>query len=178
MTGLGVGPRVVDRVIGVAKAFTTRVGSGPFRRNSTARRRRGLRGMGDKPGMNWHDDGPPPRGLARLAHPASCPTSQQPVGTGSTKLDIPSVDWRTFRSASPTNWMAGGWSHFRPENVGLLPADSARPAGPGRGHHRRATTVRFAGRRAMVRGVFICGAGAPVSHVSVGPGRAQFIEME
>jgi adenylosuccinate synthase len=30
LTGLGVGPRAVDRVIGVAKAYTTRVGLGPF----------------------------------------------------------------------------------------------------------------------------------------------------
>jgi len=29
-TGAGVGPRHIDRVIGVAKAYTTRVGSGPF----------------------------------------------------------------------------------------------------------------------------------------------------
>lgn len=29
-TGSGVGPRHIDRVIGVAKAYTTRVGSGPF----------------------------------------------------------------------------------------------------------------------------------------------------
>jgi adenylosuccinate synthase len=29
-TGAGVGPRAVDRVIGVAKAYVTRVGSGPF----------------------------------------------------------------------------------------------------------------------------------------------------
>jgi len=29
-TGAGVGPRAVERVIGVAKAYTTRVGSGPF----------------------------------------------------------------------------------------------------------------------------------------------------
>lgn len=30
LTGLGVGPRCVDRVIGVLKAYTTRVGHGPF----------------------------------------------------------------------------------------------------------------------------------------------------
>ncbi len=30
LTGLGVGPRHIDRVIGVAKAYTTRVGAGPF----------------------------------------------------------------------------------------------------------------------------------------------------
>jgi adenylosuccinate synthase len=29
-TGAGVGPRAIDRVIGVTKAYTTRVGSGPF----------------------------------------------------------------------------------------------------------------------------------------------------
>src|SRR5439155_8700011 len=29
-TGAGVGPRAINRVIGVSKAYTTRVGSGPF----------------------------------------------------------------------------------------------------------------------------------------------------
>ncbi|MBF0337815.1 MAG: adenylosuccinate synthase [Nitrospirae bacterium] len=30
LTGLGVGPKVIDEVLGVAKAYTTRVGGGPF----------------------------------------------------------------------------------------------------------------------------------------------------
>jgi len=30
MVGLGIGPREVERVVGVAKAYTTRVGAGPF----------------------------------------------------------------------------------------------------------------------------------------------------
>ncbi len=30
LTGLGVGPRLIDQVIGVVKAYTTRVGTGPF----------------------------------------------------------------------------------------------------------------------------------------------------
>ncbi|MBF0343005.1 MAG: adenylosuccinate synthase [Nitrospirae bacterium] len=30
MTGLGVGPKVIDEVLGVVKAYTTRVGGGPF----------------------------------------------------------------------------------------------------------------------------------------------------
>ena len=29
-TGSGIGPRLIDRVIGIAKAYTTRVGAGPF----------------------------------------------------------------------------------------------------------------------------------------------------
>ncbi|MFH1374548.1 MAG: adenylosuccinate synthase [bacterium] len=30
LTGLGVGPRLIDEVIGIVKAYTTRVGAGPF----------------------------------------------------------------------------------------------------------------------------------------------------
>jgi adenylosuccinate synthase len=30
LTGLGIGPKMIDEVVGVVKAFTTRVGSGPF----------------------------------------------------------------------------------------------------------------------------------------------------
>ena len=30
LTGLGVGPRMIDEVVGVVKAYTTRVGAGPF----------------------------------------------------------------------------------------------------------------------------------------------------
>ncbi len=30
MTGLGIGPKIFDEIIGVVKAYTTRVGSGPF----------------------------------------------------------------------------------------------------------------------------------------------------
>lgn len=30
LTGLGIGPRLVDQVVGVVKAYTTRVGAGPF----------------------------------------------------------------------------------------------------------------------------------------------------
>jgi adenylosuccinate synthase len=30
MTGLGVGPHMIDEVVGVVKAYTTRVGGGPF----------------------------------------------------------------------------------------------------------------------------------------------------
>lgn len=30
LTGLGIGPRMIDEVVGIVKAYTTRVGSGPF----------------------------------------------------------------------------------------------------------------------------------------------------
>ena len=54
MTGLGLGPRTVGRVIGVTKAFTSRVGSGPFvteLEGDTAVR---LRGTGANP---WDEYG-------------------------------------------------------------------------------------------------------------------------
>ncbi len=54
MVGLGIGPSAVDRVVGVAKAYCTRVGSGPFpteQDNETGAR---LRGDGSKP---WDDYG-------------------------------------------------------------------------------------------------------------------------
>ena len=56
-TGAGVGPRAIDRILGVVKAYTTRVGSGPFPSRAVRRRRpdgrsaaRARRGVGDEHG--------------------------------------------------------------------------------------------------------------------------------
>ena len=54
ITGLGVGPRHVDRVIGVAKAFTTRVGGGPFPTELEGEVAARLRGTGENP---WDEFG-------------------------------------------------------------------------------------------------------------------------
>lgn len=54
LTGLGIGPRHVDRVIGVAKAFTTRVGGGPFPTELDGEQARRLRGTGENP---WDEFG-------------------------------------------------------------------------------------------------------------------------
>ncbi|MGJ3240886.1 MAG: adenylosuccinate synthase [Anaerolineae bacterium] len=47
MTGLGIGPTHVDRVVGVAKSFSTRVGSGPMPTEEDGAIARRLRGTGD-----------------------------------------------------------------------------------------------------------------------------------
>ena len=47
MTGLGIGPTYVDRVVGVAKAFSTRVGSGPMPTEEEGEVSKRLRGTGD-----------------------------------------------------------------------------------------------------------------------------------
>ena len=46
LTGLGVGPLFVERVLGVAKAFSTRVGGGPMPTELTGELARRLRGTG------------------------------------------------------------------------------------------------------------------------------------
>lgn len=54
LVGLGVGPKWVDRVIGVAKAFTSRVGSGPFPSELDGEMALRLRGTGSNP---WDEYG-------------------------------------------------------------------------------------------------------------------------
>ena len=54
LTGLGVGPKMVGRVLGVAKAFTSRVGSGPFPTELAGEMALRLRGTGANP---WDEYG-------------------------------------------------------------------------------------------------------------------------
>ena len=54
LVGLGVGPNKVGRVVGIAKAFTSRVGSGPFPCELAGEDAIRLRGTGDKP---WDEFG-------------------------------------------------------------------------------------------------------------------------
>ncbi len=54
LTGLGVGPRYIDRVIGVTKVFQTRVGEGPFPTEAFGVEAERLRGTGANP---WDEYG-------------------------------------------------------------------------------------------------------------------------
>lgn len=54
LIGLGIGPRAVRRVVGVAKAFTTRVGGGPFPCELSGELAGRLRGTGEHP---WDEFG-------------------------------------------------------------------------------------------------------------------------
>ena len=54
LIGLGVGPKVVGSIVGVTKAFTSRVGSGPFVTELSGETAVRLRGTGDKP---WDEFG-------------------------------------------------------------------------------------------------------------------------
>jgi adenylosuccinate synthase len=54
LTGLGIGPRFIDQVVGVAKAYSTRVGGGPFPTELHDALGDKLRGTGDNP---WDEYG-------------------------------------------------------------------------------------------------------------------------
>ncbi|MBN1427135.1 MAG: adenylosuccinate synthase [Anaerolineae bacterium] len=54
ITGLGIGPHYIDRVIGVTKAYSTRVGGGPFPTELRDALGDKLRGTGDNP---WDEYG-------------------------------------------------------------------------------------------------------------------------
>ncbi|MEE8577284.1 MAG: adenylosuccinate synthase [candidate division Zixibacteria bacterium] len=50
LTGLGVGPKMIDEVVGVIKAYTTRVGAGPFPTELVDDKGEELRKLGDEYG--------------------------------------------------------------------------------------------------------------------------------
>ena len=84
-TGAGIGPRYIDRVIGIAKAYVTRVGSGPVpdRAGSTGRvRGRPDRGDSDGPRVRHQHRPPPPAGLVRRRDAAPRRAAQLAVRAG------------------------------------------------------------------------------------------------
>jgi adenylosuccinate synthase len=50
LTGLGIGPRLIDEVVGVIKAYTTRVGTGPFPTELIDATGEKMRSLGDEYG--------------------------------------------------------------------------------------------------------------------------------
>ncbi len=180
-TGAGVGPRAIDRVIGVAKAYTTRVGSGPFPTElldgdavgdelverghefgtNTGRRRR--------PG--WLDArDAAPRGAAQLA----APRSRSPSSTCSRRSP-------SSRSASPTRaTTARATTTCR--TTSRCCTRCARSTRRCPGWKREIDDVR-AGRRPPARGARLRalrrGARRRAGHASsaVGPGRDQTVVL-
>ena len=180
MTGLGVGPRAVDRVIGVAKAFTTRVGSGPFPTELDGAVAARLRGTGENPWDEYGTTTGRPRRVGWLDLPIL--RHARRVNSLSdlvlTKLDILSgldeipvcvgyeldgrrvdsfpTDLSVLARCRPIYEALPGWG----EDVTAARAPSDLPD-----NARRYVT-------------FVAeGAGVPVSYVSVGPGREQFITL-
>ncbi len=178
LCGLGIGPKRVDTVVGVAKAFTTRVGSGPFPTELEGDSAERLRGTGENPWDEYGTTTGRPRrvgwlDLVILHHARRINSLTEMVIT---KLDILSgfeeipvcvayeldgerisyipADLKTLARCRPIYENLPGWS----ENImGVRHLDdlpyNAR---------RYVTTISEQ-------------TGIPISHVSVGPGRDQSI---
>jgi adenylosuccinate synthase len=178
MTGLGVGPRAVDRIYGVAKAFSSRVGSGPFPTELEGEAAARLRGTGANPWDEFGTTTGRPRRVGWLDLPVL--RHARRVNSLSdlvlTKLDILSglaeipvavayeLDGRRSFAAS-----AAALARCRPVYETLEGwAEDITGC-------RRPADLPEAARRYVD---FVAAeTGAPVSFVSVGPGREQFIEM-
>ncbi|MCB9366075.1 MAG: adenylosuccinate synthase [Calditrichaeota bacterium] len=95
-TGLGLGPRRIDRVIGIVKAYTTRVGEGPFPTEITdGEEQTKLREKGDEYGATtgrprrcgWFD-GVAARYAARVNSVDSWAVTKLDILTGMSKLRV------------------------------------------------------------------------------------------
>ena len=180
MTGLGVGPRAVDRVIGVAKAFTTRVGGGPFPTELDGAAAARLRGTGENPWDEYGTTTGRPRrvgwlDLPILRHARRINSLSDLVLT---KLDI--LSGLAEIPVCVGYELDGRRVDSFPTDLSLLAR--CRPvyeALPGWGEDvtaaRAPADLPDNARRYVA---FVAeAAGVPVSYVSVGPGREQFITL-
>lgn len=181
LTGLGVGPKMVGRIVGVAKAFTSRVGSGPFPTELDGELALCLRGTGENPWDEYGTTTGRPRrvgwlDLVILHHARRVNSLTEFVLT---KLDILSgleeipvcvayevhgervtdfpCELNRLAQCRPVYETLPGWDedimHVR--TLADLPANARR-------------YVDFIAEETET----------PVSYVSVGPGRAQFIPLQ
>jgi len=179
LTGLGIGPRWVERVVGVMKAFSTRVGAGPFPTELPGADGDRLRGTGANP---WDEFG------TTTGRPRRCGWLDMVVVRYAaringltdlviTKLDILSgfdapkiangyvfegrpmpevpADYDTWLGCAPVYETLPGW----PEDIMGVKSMGDLP-GAARGYVSRVEAI----------------SGVPVSIVTVGPGREQTIE--
>ena len=163
-TGAGVGPTRIDRVIGVIKAYTTRVGSGPVPDRAVRRRRREAL-EGRRRGRRLDRPRPPLRLVRRRRSPATPPASTALTDFFLTKLDVlvelgagPGLR-RLRRRRGPARRDADD-----PDRVPPRQADLRVPRRLVGGHLRLPHLRRAAGQRADLR----AGARGDVRHPHLG----------
>jgi adenylosuccinate synthase len=180
LTGLGVGPKHVGRIIGVAKAFTSRVGSGPFTTELQGDEALRLRGTGANPWDEYGTTTGRPRrvgwfDLVILHHAHRVNSLTELVVT---KLDILSgLDEIPVCVAYELDGQ-----HIRhiPADLGVL--ERCRPVYeflPGwQEDIMSVTRLQDLPLNARKYVDFLAAeVGVPVSYISVGPGREQFIPV-
>jgi adenylosuccinate synthase len=107
-TGTGVGPRNLDYILGIVKAYTTRVGAGPFPTELFDDQGQHLARVGAEFGATTGR----PRRCAALSSTAACRDSASPSWTSSTS-------WKRSRSASATRSTARRSPACRSLSTGL-----------------------------------------------------------
>jgi adenylosuccinate synthase len=179
ITGLGIGPKYVERVTGVAKAFTTRVGAGPFPTELTDEVGDRLRGTGENP---WDEFG------TTTGRPRRCGWLDMVLVryaariNGLTDLVITKLDILSGFEAIP---IANAYTH-EGETLTELPADhvvlsQCQPVYESvAGWEEDIMSVRELGNLPAAARAYVARieelAGVPVAQVTVGPGREQAIE--
>lgn len=180
LTGLGIGPGHVGRVIGVVKAFQTRVGSGPMPTELFDETALLLRGTGSQPWDEYGTTTGRPRrvgwlDLVLLRYAARVNGLTELVVT---KLDVltglPSVKICTAYKTAGNSFTdlplgVGDLSHYEPVYE-ELPGWETPVTGARAWEDLPKEAQNFIRRLAEVSGV-------PVSQVSVGPERDQVVEV-
>ena len=179
ITGLGIGPKHVERVTGVAKAFTTRVGAGPFPTELTDEVGDRLRGTGENP---WDEFG------TTTGRPRRCGWLDMVLVryaariNGLTDLVITKLDILSGFEAIP---IANAYT-YESDTLHELPADhvvlsQCQPVYESvDGWEENIMGVREMGNLPSAARAYVARieelAGVPVAQVTVGPGREQAIE--
>jgi adenylosuccinate synthase len=179
ITGLGIGPRHVERVTGVAKAFTTRVGAGPFPTELHDEIGDRLRGTGENP---WDEFGTTTGRPRRCGWPDMVLVRYAARINGLTDLVITKLD---VLSGFETIQIADAYTH-EGQTLTELPTDHAvfsrckpvyEPVG---GWEEDIMGIRELGDLPAAARAYVARiealVGVPVAQVTVGPGREQAIE--
>ena len=180
LTGLGVGPKVVDRVIGVTKAFTSRVGSGPFPCQLGGEQAVRLRGTGSNPWDEYGTTTGRPRrvgwlDLVMLRHAARINSLTE---LALTKLDILS-GLEEIPVCVAYEHRGERTDHFPTGLETLAECTPIYETLPGwQEDISGARTWGDLPRNAQAYIEFIAEAArTPISYASVGPGRAQYLQV-
>ncbi|HSM56669.1 MAG TPA: adenylosuccinate synthase [Candidatus Sulfomarinibacteraceae bacterium] len=178
LVGLGIGPKAVDRVVGVAKAFTTRVGSGPFPCELEGDLAQRLRGTGENPWDEFGTTTGRPRRVGWLDAVILCHAVRVNSATelALTKLDILS-GFEALNVCVAYELDGERIDYFPSEQEALARARPVYETIPGWDEDvtgvRRLEDLPANARRYVA---FVAdSAGVPVRMISVGPARQQII---
>jgi adenylosuccinate synthase len=178
LTGLGFGPRHVNRVIGIVKAFTTRVGGGPFVTELLDERGARLRGTG---AQQWDEFGtttgrPRRCGWLDLVALRYAARVNGLTGLALTKLDI-LTGFETLNIAAAYDYKGERLEHLPLDSNILAECKPVYETLPGWSENIRGARalddLPAAARRYVERIEELTG--VPVALVGVGPGRAETI---